>query len=103
VRYRVTTDLGTVIACNCSICAKSGSLLSFVPAQMFELEQGGALIHYQFNRHVIHHMICPDCGIKAFARGAMPDGTPLVAVNVRCLDDVDLKSLTITEYDGRSQ
>jgi hypothetical protein len=27
---------------------------------------------------------------------------PMVAVNVRCLEDVDLKALEITEFDGRS-
>ncbi len=32
----------------------------------------------------------------------MPDGTAMVAVNVRCLDDVDLDALKITQIDGRS-
>jgi hypothetical protein len=104
VRYEVTSDLGTVISCNCSICMKSGSLLTFVPASAFALtKDGDALIDYQFNKHVIHHMICPKCGIKSFAKGAMPDGSPMVAVNVRCLDDIDLKALEITEFDGKSR
>jgi hypothetical protein len=40
--------------------------------------------------------------MESFARGAMPDGTEMVAVNVRCLEDVDLESLKTTHYDGRS-
>jgi hypothetical protein len=104
VRYEMTSDVTRVISCNCSICTKSGSLLTFIPATEFKLKSGAAdLLDYQFNKHAIHHMVCPDCGIKSFARATGPDGTPTVAVNVRCLDDIDLKALTITEFDGRSR
>jgi hypothetical protein len=103
VRYEITADLDKAISCNCSICMKSGSLLTFIPAAQFTLTSGERdLIDYQFNKQVIHHIVCPDCGIKSFARGSGPDGTPTVAVNVRCLDDIDIKALTITEFDGRS-
>jgi hypothetical protein len=37
VRYQVTLDLGKVISCNCSMCGKKGSLLSFAPAEHFKL------------------------------------------------------------------
>ncbi len=104
IRYEATAVFDKAIECNCSICAKSGSLLEFIPASHFKLKSGADdLIDYQFNKHVIHHMICPDCGIKSFARGTGPDGTPMVAVNVRCLDDFDLKTIKITEFDGRSR
>jgi hypothetical protein len=103
VRYEVETDLGTVISCNCSICTKSGVLWSFVPASRFALLAGeGHLADYQFNRHVIHHHFCRSCGVESFARGTAPDGTETVAVNVRCLDDIDLSALTLTPVDGRS-
>jgi hypothetical protein len=104
VRYEISSDVAKVVSCNCSICMKSGSLLTFLPAAEFKLKSGaGDLIDYQFNKHVIHHMVCPDCGIKSFARAAAPDGTPTVAVNVRCLDGIDLKALDIVEFDGRSR
>jgi len=104
VRYEVELALDKpVISCNCSICGRSGSLLAFVPAAAFTLTQGeDALRDYQFNHHVIHHVFCTTCGIKPFARGKMPDGSPMVAVNVRCLDDVDLDALTIKKHDGKS-
>jgi hypothetical protein len=31
------------------------------------------------------------------------DGAPTVAINVRCLDDVDVSTLTVTEYDGKNR
>jgi hypothetical protein len=103
VRYEVEADLGTVIACNCSICSKRGSLLSFVPAGRFRLEKGeGDLTDYHFNKHVIHHLFCSTCGILSFAKGKAKDGKDMVAINVRCLDGVDLDALTITKFDGRS-
>ena len=104
VRYEVETDLGMVISCNCSICTKKGLLPSFVPAQKFSLLSGESeLVDYQFNKHVVHHLSCARCGVESFARGQMPDGTPMVAVNVRCLDGIDIPALTLTPFDGRSR
>ena len=105
VRYEVRMDLGApVISCNCSMCGRSGTLLAFVPAAQFKLLSGeDVLTDYQFNKHVIHHLFCRVCGIKSFARGKKPDGTEMVAINARCLDDVDLDALTVTKVDGRSR
>ena len=104
VRYEVETDLSMVISCNCSICSKKGLLLTFAPVEKFSLVSGESdLIDYQFNKHVVHHLFCARCGVESFARGQMPDGTPMVAVNVRCLDGVDVSELTLTPFDGRSR
>jgi hypothetical protein len=40
--------------------------------------------------------------VRSFARGAMPDGTEMRAINVRCLDDVDVSTLTLTPIDGKN-
>jgi hypothetical protein len=103
VRYEVKLDLKSpVVACNCSMCGRAGTLLSFVPASQFELKSGeGVLKDYQFNKKHIHHLFCAECGIKSFARGESA-GAPMVAVNARCLDGVDVSKLTVKEFDGRS-
>lgn len=105
VRYDVKLDLQKpAIACNCSMCGRSGTLLMFVPADQFTLRSGeDVLTDYQFNHLVIHHLFCRVCGIKSFARGVAPDGSPTAAVNVRCIDDVDLGSLQIVSFDGKSR
>lgn len=103
VRFEVDMDLGEVVSCNCSMCSKRGSLLAFVPAENFKLISGeGDLTDYQFNKKVIHHLFCSTCGILSFGRGAGPDGKEMVAVNVRCLDDVDAEGLKVVKYDGKS-
>lgn len=102
VRYEVVTDLGKVVSCNCSRCSKLGWLLTFVPAQQFRLLSGGDnLTEYLFNTGKIRHLFCRDCGVESFARGQGPGGAEMAAVNVRCLDGVDLDSLTLTRFNRR--
>jgi hypothetical protein len=104
VRFEAELELDKLITCNCSICGKSGTILAFVPASSF-VQTGGldALTDYQFGKRSIHHAFCRHCGIKAFARGTARDGSAMVAVNVRCLDDIDVHDLSIsTKFDGRS-
>ena len=105
VRWDVEIDeVGQVLACNCSMCQRAGALLAFVPAGTFHLRTGeDSLKDYQFNKHVIHHVFCRTCGIKSFARGTGPGGVQMVAVNVRCLDDLDdVRKLDVRWVDGRS-
>lgn len=105
VRYEVNLDLSKpVISCNCSMCGRSGALLAFVPAAEFKLLSGeDSLTDYQFNKHVIHHTFCKVCGIKPFARGTSPTGAETRAINTRCLEGVDLASLQIMPFDGKSK
>lgn len=103
VRYTVTSDLAKVLSCNCSICTKRGALLTFVPEAQFHAISGeDHLSDYQFNRHNIHHLFCKTCGIQSFARGTGPGGAKMVAINVRCLDGLDLSSLKVEPFDGKS-
>ncbi len=105
VRYEVELDLAQpVLACNCSMCGRSGTLLAFVPEAQFQLRSGAdELTDYQFNHHVIHHLFCKVCGIKPFARGVGSGGKGTVAINARCLDGVDPEALTIKKVDGKSR
>lgn len=103
VAFEADLELGTVIACNCSRCRRLGSRLAFVPASRFRLSTAEqAMTEYRFNKHVIHHLFCSTCGVQAFARGTAPDGSAVVALNVRCLDGVDADSLPVHHYDGAS-
>ena len=103
VRYEVTVDLDSTMTCNCSRCGRLGSILAFAPEPMFKLQSGeDRLTEYQFNKHAIRHLFCSVCGIQSFARGAMPDGTKMVAVNARCLDGIEPADLSPQTVDGRS-
>ena len=93
----------TAMSCNCSHCRRKGFLLSFIPAETFSLERGeDALTDYLFNRHAITHRFCAVCGAQPFAMGKGPDGAETVALNLRCVPEIDLGSLAIQTVDGAS-
>jgi len=74
-----------------------------VPAENFALRAGSDdLKDYQFGKRSIHHLFCAQCGVAAFSRGTSPKGGEMIALNVRCLDDVDLATLKVTPFDGHS-
>lgn len=104
IAYQVDGEIDQVLDCNCSLCAKRGGLLWFVPRSALTLKTPeGDYGTYHFNKHVIDHHFCPTCGISPFSEGKMPDGSPIACVNARCLDDVDPATLKIVPYDGRSR
>ncbi|MBE9603706.1 GFA family protein [Acetobacteraceae bacterium H6797] len=90
------------ITCNCSICHKRGSVLAFLPASAVTISGEERSTSYKFNKRVIDHHFCATCGILPYARGAMPDGTPMVALNLRCVDGLDLSTIKTVAYDGAS-
>jgi hypothetical protein len=103
VQFEAPLDLDHAISCNCSRCQRLGSVLAFTPREKFELSKGeGATTEYLFNQHRIRHQFCTVCGIEPFAYASGKDGTPMVAVNVNCLDGVDSRALSPKHYDGRS-
>lgn len=103
VRYEVSMALERALSCNCSICSKTGALLGFAPISQFKLLSGeDAVTDYQFGKKNIHHLFCSTCGIRAYGRGAMPDGTQMAAINLRCLEGVDADALPVDRFDGKN-
>jgi hypothetical protein len=103
IAFEVEGELAGVMDCNCSICSRKGSLLWFVPRDKLRLlTPEPNLATYTFNKHVIRHRFCPTCGIHPFGEGADPAGNRVAAINVRCLEGVELASLPVKHFDGRS-
>ena len=47
---------------------------------------------------------CPECGTQPFAYGVDPkSGNAMAAINVRCLEGVDVAALKRVPFDGRSK
>lgn len=103
VRFEVEMEITGAISCNCSICTKRVWLLTFVPVTSFTITAGeDELTDYQFNKKIIHHLFCMTCGTASFSKGSDGQGNEMIAVNLRCIDDIDLKSIPVTEYDGKN-
>lgn len=103
VALEFEAEMHEAIACNCSMCQRKGSLLWFMPRSQVDLltpEESAST--YLFNKHVIQHRFCPTCGIHPYAIGTDPKGNAMAAVNVRCIEGIDLATVPVRQFDGRA-
>lgn len=95
-------DIANAMSCNCSFCRRAGYLLTFGERDALKVTtKPGALGTYLFNKNVIDHHFCTQCGIATHGFGATPNG-PMAAVNLRCIPSIDLDALAIQKVDGAS-
>ena len=74
------------------------------PERCAQLVDGrGSVGVYTFNKHLLKHRFCPTCGIHPYAEGKDPKGNDMAAINIRCLEGIDLASIPVTHFDGRSR
>ena len=103
-------DLDHVRACDCSVCRRRGALIHRVPEERFRLLTPlSALTLYEWGTRTAQDYFCPKCGILPFrkprdltvderAQGLQPfTGW---AVNVRCLDGVNLENIPTKHIHG---
>jgi hypothetical protein len=104
VSIEVQGEITGGLACNCSICSRRASLLWFVPrdAVTFKTPESAAGT-YLFNKHVIRHRFCAVCGIHVLGEGTDPKGQAMAAVNLRCVEGLDLSQIPVQNYDGKSK
>ena len=103
VAFEVEGAIDGAMSCNCSMCQRKGSLLWFVPHDKLKLltpDENAST--YLFNKHVIRHRFCAVCGIHPYGEGTDPKGYRMAAINVRCIEGIDLSAVPVTHFDGRS-
>jgi hypothetical protein len=85
------------------MCQRKGSLLWFVPrGKLTLLTPEANASTYTFNKHAIQHRFCPACGIHPYAEANDPKGNATAAINLRCIEDLELDKIPVTHYDGRA-
>jgi hypothetical protein len=103
VAFEVEGEINGAMACNCSICSRKGTLMWFVPREKLRLlTPESEMSTYTFNKHVIKHRFCPTCGIHPYGEGVDPNGNSMAAINIRCIEGIDLASVPVQNYDGLS-
>lgn len=103
IAFEVDGDITGAVACNCSICLRKGTLMWFVPREKLQLTTPAEnLRSYTFNKHLIQHRFCPTCGIHPYGEGVDPQGNAMAAVNLRCVDGIDLDAIPVQHFDGRA-
>ncbi len=103
VAFEVEAEPGPAVSCNCSICLRKGALLWAVPHDRLRLiTDDEELGRYRFNKHAIEHRFCKTCGIQPYAEDTDAGGGRNAYINIRCLGDIDLPTVPVMEFDGRS-
>jgi hypothetical protein len=100
VKFEFEAAIDGAVSCNCSICSRKGAILLAAPVDSFRLlTPAGETSSYTFNTHAIAHRFCKTCGIQPFSEHA--DGRS-VYINLRCVEGLDLASVPIMAFDGKS-
>ena len=95
------TEQGTS-QCNCSFCWKSGWWGMMAKPAGFRLLAGQDSIVNLGTTPAADRPRCKVCGIESFGHGFVPElGGEYYAINVRCLDDLDLTGIKISFVDGK--
>jgi hypothetical protein len=110
VRFEIDADIDHVRVCDCSVCRRRGALNHRVPkGNLRLLTPWDDLVLYQWGSRTAKDYFCPVCGILPFRRPSDPTSGELAegvqpfdgwAVNVRCLDDVDLDTIPVRRILG---
>lgn len=111
IRFVVTADIDHVRVCDCSICRKRGALNFRIDEADLQLETPlEDLSLYQWGSFTAKDYFCPSCGILPFRRPGHPTESEMAdgaeaftgwAINVRCLDGLDLSDLPQKLIHGR--
>jgi hypothetical protein len=110
VRFEVDAEIDHVRVCDCSVCRRRGALNYRVPKHHLRLlTPWEDLLLYQWGSRTAKDYFCSNCGILPFRRPSDPTPRELCegvqpfdgwAINVRCLDGVDLDSLAVRRIHG---
>jgi hypothetical protein len=103
IRFEADLDLGEgTTQCNCTICTKAGWWGILARPSAFRLLTSPDAIVNLGSSPAADRPRCKTCGIEAYGHGDVPAlGGEYYAINVRCLDDVDLAGISIKYLDGR--
>jgi len=99
VSFELDAKLDYVMECSCSLCRRVGALWHGASDASLRITAGeDELTLYQFNTMTAKHYFCRRCGVHPFSRPRLDPGR--WAVNVRCIEGVDLASLALRRFDG---
>jgi hypothetical protein len=110
VRFEIEAEIDHVRVCDCSVCKKRGALNHRIPKEKLNLfTPWEDLVLYQWGSKTAKDFFCPTCGILPFRRPSDPTPEEILegsnpfdgwAVNVRCLEGIDLDSIPIKKVYG---
>jgi hypothetical protein len=98
-----TGEIGTVLDCDCTLCQKRGGSAAFHSRKRFHHEYAARKSRQlQIQQACDRSSFLPDCGVSPFSEGTDPKGNKMVAINMRCVEDVDPARWTSKIFNGRA-
>ena len=111
VRFEVEAEIDHVRECDCSICTRRGALNFRVPRDALRiLTPVSEMTIYRWGSMTGEDHFCRTCGIMTFRRPSALTASERAAgisefdgwaINVRCLEGVDIASLPRISVEGR--
>ena len=100
VRFEFQANIASAMECNCSLCRRKGALWHAASDTALRIVSGEEeLTLYQFGTMTAKHYSCRHCGVSPLTRPRL-DPTRW-AVNLRCIEGLDLSLLAIRKFDGK--
>lgn len=102
VKYALQTrPITQVLECNCSMCGRAGALWTAAADADLKIDCDLAEMGLrQFGTMRAKHYFCKTCSVHPFTRPRL-DPTRW-AVNVRCLEGVEVAALRVILFDGKN-
>ncbi|HEY3500358.1 MAG TPA: GFA family protein [Polyangiaceae bacterium] len=90
--------------CNCSICTRTAVTSAIVKPEAFELREGAAQLGaYAWGARISTRYFCKECGVHCYGKGFLEAvGGDYVAVNLNCVEGIDVGELEVMHWDGRN-
>ncbi len=104
VKFEAVVDLGKGVSrCNCTVCTKTAWLGAIVKPEAFTVLEGAEnLTMYEWGFKTGKRYFCKICSVMCYGAGHLKEmGGDYVSINVNCIDDVELRDLSVLYFDGR--
>ena len=101
IRLEVDAELEELLQCNCSTCRRFGAIHWYVDPELVNLlDEKRSMTTYVWHEIQEGHRFCSACGTSIMRTG-YPSG--VIALNAACIEEVDIFSLDVEQYDGRAE
>ncbi|RYE57540.1 MAG: GFA family protein [Rhizobiaceae bacterium] len=106
-KFEVASVPQSVLQCTCSICSKLGGLWAYYRPEDFRLlERPSSETTYRWSSKTIAFKFCPSCGCSTYNEtldwSTGEAGAPMIAINARLLDDLDIDTIPVERIDGKN-
>lgn len=101
VKFEALISLQDPFRCNCSFCKRRGAVMHRAEPGSFHWACTNPELGTKSygSKDFAQHYFCPQCGIQCYT-DIRRDGQQAYAVNLACIDELDLSRVSPRVFDG---